>query len=123
MRPRSGCSAPCRAASNGEQPIIHHPATYYEMTRYVSNEDGTYGPSRRSGHDDTVIAFGIAIMTIVTERPDAGPTPAHLGHAPPYTPGQTPPRLSQAYGRTFQMPGESPAAWDDDAMVGIDMLY
>ena len=92
------------------------------MTRYVSNEDGTYGPSRRSGHDDTVIAFGIAIMTIVTERPDAGPPPASLSPAPPYTPGQMPPTLSKAYAPTFR--GSNVGLMDyDDAMVGVDSVY
>ena len=72
------------------------------MSRYVSNEDGTYGPSRRSGHDDTVIAFGIAIMTIVTERPNH-PNEHMAAPPPPYTPGQTPPRLSDAYAPTVNL--------------------
>lgn len=46
---------------------LHHPATYYELTRYIANEDGTYGPSRRSGHDDCVTSLGVALMTVVTE--------------------------------------------------------
>lgn len=77
------------------QLILHHPATYYEMTRYVANDDGTYGPSRRSGHDDTVISLGIAIMTVVTEAQNlewaamAAPTAAYL-------PGQSPPRFANA---------------------------
>lgn len=47
--------------------IIHHPATYYELTQYTALEDGTFGPARRSGHDDCVMAYGIAIMTASTE--------------------------------------------------------
>jgi hypothetical protein len=107
-----------------KQPIIHHPATYYEMTRYVSNEDGTYGPSRRSGHDDTVIAFGIAIMTIVTERPDS-PNAGLAAPPPPYTPGQTPPRLSAAYAPIANLSSISRfgADMDSDAMIGVDSLY
>jgi hypothetical protein len=46
---------------------IHHAATYYEMTQYTALEDGTFGPARRSGHDDNVMAFGIAVMTATTE--------------------------------------------------------
>jgi hypothetical protein len=103
---------------------IHHPATYYEMTRYVSNEDGTYGPSRRSGHDDTVIALGVALMTIVTEKPDSGPPPSSLSPGPPYVPGQMAPRLSSAYGSTWQGPGSNVGPMeDDDALVGVDSYY
>ena len=48
--------------------VIHHPATYYEMTQYTALEDGTFGPARRSGHDDCVMAYGIAqIMTATTD--------------------------------------------------------
>ncbi len=46
---------------------IHHGATYYELTQYTALEDGTYGPARRSGHDDCVMALGIALMTAWTE--------------------------------------------------------
>ncbi len=106
-----------------KQPKIHHPATYYEMTRYVSNEDGTYGPSRRSGHDDCVIAFGIAVITIVTERPDSGPPPGSMSPGPPYVPGQSPPRLSTAYGRLWTPPGSNVGFMDDDALIGVESLY
>jgi Terminase RNaseH-like domain len=47
--------------------VIHHPATYYELSQYTALEDGTFGPARRSGHDDCVMAYGIAIMTASTE--------------------------------------------------------
>jgi hypothetical protein len=47
--------------------VIHHGATYYEMTQYTALEDGTFGPARRSGHDDCVMAYGIAILTASTE--------------------------------------------------------
>jgi hypothetical protein len=46
---------------------IHHPATYHEMTQYTALENGTFGPARRSGHDDCVMAFGICVMTATTE--------------------------------------------------------
>jgi hypothetical protein len=46
---------------------IHHPTTYYEMTQYIGLGDGTFGPARRSGHDDCVMAYGICLMTAVTE--------------------------------------------------------
>jgi hypothetical protein len=105
------------------QVLIHHKATYYEMSRYISHEDGTYGPSKRSGHDDCVISFGIAIMTIVTERPDSGPPPESLSPGPPYVPGQTPPRLSREYGRTFTMPGSNLRFMDDDNMIGVESVY
>ena len=74
--------------------LIHHPATYYEMTHYIANEDGTWGPARRKGHDDTVMALGVAIMTVVTETGSmdysamAAPGPSHI-------PGMTPPRKSR----------------------------
>lgn len=47
--------------------VIHHPATYYELSQYTALEDGTFGPARRSGHDDCVMAYGIAIMTATTD--------------------------------------------------------
>lgn len=48
--------------------VIHHPTTYYEMTQYVMLETGTFGPARRSGHDDCVMAYAIALYTAVTEQ-------------------------------------------------------
>ena len=72
---------------------IHHPATYYEMSRYVHNEDDTYGPSRRSGHDDTVTSLGIAIMSVITEATNLDYS-AFSAPAPAYIPGQTAPRFS-----------------------------
>lgn len=47
--------------------IIHHPGTFYELSQYVTLPDGTYGPARRSGHDDTVMALGIALVTALSE--------------------------------------------------------
>jgi hypothetical protein len=47
--------------------VIHHPATYHELRQYTCLEDGTFGPARRSGHDDCVMAYGVAVMTAVTE--------------------------------------------------------
>ena len=72
--------------------LLHHPATYYELTRYVSLEDGTYGPSRRSGHDDTVISLGIAVMTVATESTNLDYA-AFQAPGPAYIPGMTPPRF------------------------------
>jgi hypothetical protein len=47
--------------------ILHHYPTFYELSQYVCLEDGTYGPARRSGHDDTVMALGICLVTAITE--------------------------------------------------------
>jgi hypothetical protein len=80
--------------------LIHHPATYYELTHYINNEDGTYGPARRSGHDDTVISLGIAIMTCVTEIETLDYT-AMAAPPPLYIPGQTPPHIADM-GRTVE---------------------
>ena len=46
---------------------IHHHGTFYEMSQYVCQETGEYGPARRSGHDDCVMALGIAYITATTE--------------------------------------------------------
>jgi hypothetical protein len=107
-----------------EQVLIHHPATYYEMTRYVSAEDGTYGPSRRSGHDDTVISLGIGWLTVVTEDTQLDYS-AMAAAGPAYVPGQTAPR--------FQGQGQSVSrALSDrfgsimdtsDEMIGIEATY
>jgi len=50
-----------------KEAIIHHPATYYEMTQYTAVEDGTFGPARRSGHDDCCMAYMICVITCTTE--------------------------------------------------------
>ncbi len=102
--------------------IIHHPATYYEMTRYIANPDGTYGPSRRSGHDDCVTSLGIGIMTVIWEQGTldysaAAPAPGHL-------PGERNPQLAGSYGRTYTPPGMATLGpMDDDAMIGIEVTY
>lgn len=46
---------------------IHHPGTYYEMSQYVALPTGTFGPARRSGHDDCVMAYMLAVVTAMTE--------------------------------------------------------
>ena len=103
--------------------ILHHPATYYEMTRYVTLEDGTLGPSRRSGHDDCVVSLGVAIMTAVTEEQNldfaamGAPLPVHV-------PGERPPQLANV-GRTVNPSnltrfGSMPAYADDP---GVDDWY
>jgi hypothetical protein len=99
--------------------LIHHPATYYEMTHYVATVDGEFGPARRSGHDDTVMALGVAIMTVITETGSmdyaamAAPGPAHV-------PGLTPPRFPNQGKPLSQVPGlerfgasvdEDPSVW------------
>jgi hypothetical protein len=101
---------------------IHHPATYYEMTRYVTNEDGTYGPSRRSGHDDTVIALGIAWMTVVTEDQNLDYA-ALAAPGPAYVPGQTPPRLAEAYGKVDLGPSRFDRMPTDDLAIGVTDWY
>jgi hypothetical protein len=105
-----------------EQAIIHHPATYYEMTRYVTNEDGTYGPSRRSGHDDTVISLGIGWMTVVTEGQSLDYT-AMAAAGPAYIPGATPPKMAN-YGSTVSP--NRPNRWampETDETIGIESYY
>ena len=52
---------------------IHHRPTYHELSQYILMEDGTYGPARRSGHDDTVMALGIACITATTEQQSLDP--------------------------------------------------
>ena len=105
-----------------QQATIHHPATYYEMTRYIANPDGTYGPSRRSGHDDCVTSLGIGIMTVIWEQGTldysaAAPAPGHL-------PGERNPQLAGSYGRTYTPPGMATLGpMDDDAMIGIEVTY
>lgn len=105
------------------QVLIHHPATYYEMTRYINNGDGTYGPSRRSGHDDCVISLGIALWTVVTESSTMD-WAAMAAQGPAYIPGETPPWW-MGQGRSVQVPGIGilTPMDSDDATVGIDLWY
>jgi len=104
-----------------QQALIHHPATYYEMTRYIQNEKGEFGPSRRSGHDDTVISLGIAWMTVLTEGQNLDYRAMAAG-GPGYIPGHTPPQLAGigaaaiGTGRVQPMP-------ETDMTVGIDDWY
>ena len=69
------------------QLTIHHPATYHELCQYTSLEDGTFGPAKRSGHDDCVMALGIALMTITTEAANVDFARVY-GNAAPYIPGE-----------------------------------
>jgi Terminase RNaseH-like domain len=74
--------------------VLHHAATFYEMTRYMHDpDDDTYGPSRRSGHDDCVISLGIAIYSVVTEQSTLD-WAAYSAPAPAYIPGMTQPRAA-----------------------------
>ena len=109
---------------NRRQLTLHHAATFYEMTRYVLNEDETYGPSRRSGHDDTVVALGIAMMTVVTEKPNMD-WAAMAAPAPLYVPGITPPAMANVGRRVDPDRGgrfgnEGPGG---DAMIGVEEVY
>lgn len=71
------------------QLVIRHPGTFYEMSQYVCLPTGRFGPARRSGHDDCVMAYMLAVVTVqsesqnldwatVTDNPRGGPTPAAL---------------------------------------------
>ena len=94
------------------------------MTRYIANEDGTYGPSRRSGHDDCVVSYGIALMTIVTESANLE-WAAMAAPGPAYIPGQTPPRLINAarevnptvMAGAFGTGGFDSMTWDDPTIM------
>jgi hypothetical protein len=48
--------------------LLHHYGTYYEMSQYIVDENGDFGPARRSGHDDTVTSLMIGVMTVMTEQ-------------------------------------------------------
>ncbi len=64
--------------------VIHHRPTYHEMSQYILMEDGTYGPARRSGHDDCVMSLGIAYITCATEAQNLDPRAfEHAQRLPP----------------------------------------
>ena len=106
-----------------QQVLIHHPATYYEMTRYVTNDDGTYGPSRRSGHDDTVISLGIGWMTVVTEDQSLDYS-AMAAAGPGYVPGQTPPRFQgQAGNVSPALTSRFATMPETDDTIGVEAWY
>ena len=98
--------------------LLHHPATFYEMTRYMHDpDDDTYGPSRRSGHDDCVISLGIAIYTVITEQ-NTLDWSAYSAPAPAYIPGVTKPTIpssSTPYTPAAQSVGTM--LWSDDPYV------
>ena len=102
---------------------LHHAATRWELEQYVSNEDGTYGPARRSGHDDCVMSLGIAIATINFEKPNAGPAPEYLSRPLPHVPGKTPITAGAAYGKVWTPPGSNVGGMDDDMMIGVESVY
>ena len=105
-----------------QQATIHHPATYYELTRYVTQADGTYGPSRRSGHDDTVISLGIAWMTVLTEQSNLDYSQMAAG-APGYIPGMTPPKIA-GMGQTPQLIGSRfSTVPETDLSMGVEVWY
>ena len=106
-----------------QQVAIHHPATYYEMTRYLHNDDGTFGPSRRSGHDDTVISLGIAWMTVITENANFD-WQAQAAAGRGYVPGQTPPRFQNQGGPVSAALSSRFATMPQtDETLGIDEYY
>lgn len=114
-----------RSAFIRKKCIIHHPATYYELARYVWDpEDDTYGPATRSGHDDCVISFGVTMTTVATE---AGSMNYEAQAAPPpaYIPGVTSPRIA-GHGRRvdpFDMGGFHPMPDFSDESLGVDAVY
>lgn len=103
--------------------IIHHRATYYECSRFVVKEDDTYGPARRSGHDDTVIALGIGIVTVQTEH---GNLDWQAMAAPPPYRGPGEKVKIRGIGEPVEIPGvnrDIDSMWGSDAMVGVDTVY
>lgn len=48
---------------------IHDPKTYHAMREYVNIDGVEMGPASNDGHDDSVMAFMIALMTTITEDP------------------------------------------------------
>ena len=56
-----------QAAIRKHDIVLHHYPTFYELSQYVCLPTGTYGPARRSGHDDTVMSLGIALVTALSE--------------------------------------------------------
>jgi hypothetical protein len=104
--------------------VIHHRATFYEMNRFVVKEDGTYGPARRSGHDDTVIALGIAFITVQTE---AANMDWRALAAPAQYRGPGEKVVVPGIGEAIEIPGvnrsRTDELWGSEAMVGVDELY
>ena len=68
------------------QLMIHHPATFHELCQYTAQGDGTFGPAKRSGHDDCVMSLGVTLMTIVTEAANVDYSRIY-GSPVPYSPG------------------------------------
>lgn len=115
-----------QAAILRRQIVIHHPATYFELSRYTNLEGGEMGPARRGGHDDTVISLGIALMTTFTEMANLD-WAAMSTQSPGYVPGQTPPNVADAGRATIpglpQTNRFGDAEYDDGMMVGVDGTY
>jgi hypothetical protein len=106
-----------------EQIRLHHPSTYYEMTHWVVVED-KFEPARRSGHDDTVMALGVAIMSVVTEAQNLDFS-TMSAPGPAYVPGNTPPRFHGQGKTPDQVPGIGRLApvGADDSSIGVDAWY
>jgi hypothetical protein len=49
--------------------VIHDQTTYREMREYINIDGIEMGPASADGHDDTVMALGIAFITTITENP------------------------------------------------------
>lgn len=104
-------------------PKIHHPATYYEMTRYTHDaEKDIYGPSRRSGHDDTVISLGIAWMTVSTEEQGLDYA-AMAAPGPAYIPGISKPTIPGQGSVPAFLRGSFSGMPDNDETIGIESYY
>jgi hypothetical protein len=55
------------AAFQRKQVLIHHPTTYHQICQYVALGTGHFGPARRSGEDDCVMSFCIAVYTALSD--------------------------------------------------------
>lgn len=49
--------------------IIHDPRTYHEMREYINIDGVEMGPASNDGHDDSVMALMISLVTTITEDP------------------------------------------------------
>lgn len=66
--------------------VIHDATTFFEMKNFVVLPNGEYGPNTPNGHDDTVMALGICLTSIITTAAELipygggeGPEVVHAG--------------------------------------------
>jgi Terminase RNaseH-like domain len=86
-----------QAMLHRRQITLHHPATFHELCQYTHLPTDSYGPARRGGHDDCVMALGVAVVTAATEAARVDWKKVY-GDAPPiYIPGESP-RVVQGQG-------------------------